>query len=707
MTSAGAIIPGSSSDRRAANHILFRSYYVLALTFLIGTILSIALFQFIIRNNMRELQREFKDNIAQQSALLNKERRSFSQFLEDVQSFFAASEKVTREEFLYFTNFVLSQNKVILMAWVPAENIGAAARPSYMSYRMENSATADMLFNTEAIQKAIREAKEEPVFETSSVFPFQLSESEGSEPLIGLAVPTYPYLWHDGTEGLKQATGFIIAIFRIKPFVTEMESIGQDGYKNYYVYLSGRNSESKQLVFQHPESAPAAPALKSGDINGLFPIVGIITTTIGSRELNIAVTPSSHFLSRAADLTAWIVLLLGLVLTAAIAVFLQFILARNLQIRETVHRRTRELRHSEERQEAILKNIADGVLTMDAEGTIGMFNPACEHMFGYSETDVAGKNIRMLISEPGGADIGKFPEESSMLVIANEKKARRADGSEFLTEMSVGLIEDHDMPHQYVGVIRDITARKEIEDDLKNINQALDDFVYIVSHDLREPLRSIQNFSAILMEDCGESLDEEGKEHLETLGKVSVRMQEQLESLLHYSRASHKDFALENVSVKDVVEEVIQLLSALIQDQRAHIAIKCETTMVRCDRSCLVEVFTNLIQNAVKYRKDSEDPVIEVGCLSDVRDLPDPPEEIVGPVLYVRDNGIGIREEHTKIIFKMFKRLHARGQYGGGTGSGLAIVRKLVERHGGVIWVDSRPGEGSVFYFTMQDGARP
>jgi signal transduction histidine kinase len=220
-------------------------------------------------------------------------------------------------------------------------------------------------------------------------------------------------------------------------------------------------------------------------------------------------------------------------------------------------------------------------------------------------------------------------------------------------------------------------------------NQELDEFAHIASHDLKEPLRGLANYSQFLLEDYGPQLDEEGRRKLETLIHLSRRMSELVNSLHQYSRLGRVELAVEPTDLNLVVARVLDGLRITLEEKRVEIRIPRPLPTVACDRIRVGEIFHNLITNAVKYN-DKPKPWVEIGFASST------PE-----VFFVRDNGIGIRERHLQAIFKMFKRLHGRDQYGGGTGVGLTIARRIVERHGGRIWAESVHGEGTTFYFTL------
>ena len=232
-------------------------------------------------------------------------------------------------------------------------------------------------------------------------------------------------------------------------------------------------------------------------------------------------------------------------------------------------------------------------------------------------------------------------------------------------------------------------------DELQQSNRELDDFAYIASHDLKEPLRGIHNYSMFLLEDYADKLDAEGKSKLETLMRLTRRMEVLIDSLLQYSRLGRIDLTMELVDLNELLAEVLENLDVNLKAEQAEVIVPRPLPRVVCDRVQVGEIFHNLIVNGVKYN-DSQRKRIEIGYRDGVSGAP--------PVLYVRDNGIGIPDKHYEAIFRIFKRLHARDKYGGGTGAGLTIVKKIVERHNGSIRVESAPGEGTTFCFTLAKG---
>lgn len=221
-------------------------------------------------------------------------------------------------------------------------------------------------------------------------------------------------------------------------------------------------------------------------------------------------------------------------------------------------------------------------------------------------------------------------------------------------------------------------------------NKELDDFTYIVSHDLKEPLRGVKAFTKLLMEEYVDKLDDEGKEHLKTISESSSRMTCLIEDLLNLSRIGRIRHMEPNVDLNEVLSDVKKNLQYSLEEKNVDLKITEDFPKVMCDRIRVSEVFSNLISNAVKYSKKDIRPVILLGY-ADKGDFYE---------FYVKDNGIGIEKQYHDKVFQIFQRLHAKGEYEG-TGAGLTIVKKIVENHGGKIWLDSEPDKGAAFYFTI------
>ncbi len=230
---------------------------------------------------------------------------------------------------------------------------------------------------------------------------------------------------------------------------------------------------------------------------------------------------------------------------------------------------------------------------------------------------------------------------------------------------------------------------------LEQSNRELDDFAYVASHDLKEPLRGIHNYAAMVSEDyVGAPLDASGVARLDTIRRLTKRLDGLIDSLLDHSRVNRLALEVVEVDAQEALEDALDRLSASIAERNAVVRVPRRLPTVRADRERVVEVLANLVSNAVKY--GGETPEVEVGYL----DAP-PGSAVAPPTFYVRDRGIGIEPRHHAAVFRLFKRLHPRDAYGGGSGAGLTIVQKVIERHGGRIWLESTPGQGTTFFFTL------
>ncbi|MBG8552705.1 ATP-binding protein [Hymenobacter guriensis] len=245
------------------------------------------------------------------------------------------------------------------------------------------------------------------------------------------------------------------------------------------------------------------------------------------------------------------------------------------------------------------------------------------------------------------------------------------------------------------------TMLSRLNAELARSNDELDSFAYVASHDLKEPLRGIHNYSLFLLEDYAEQLDAEGVSKLQTLVRLSQRMEALIESLLQLSRVGRMELTVTETDLNEVLAEVLDLLHPRLEQTQTTVAVRGSLPRMCLDPVRIREVFNNLLTNAMKYNDKPEKQVI-VGM------APAGTESPLGPVdaedfhvFYVRDNGIGIDARHFESIFKLFKRLHAPEKFGGGTGAGLAIVKKMIEKHHGQLWVDSVLGQGTTFYFTL------
>lgn len=240
------------------------------------------------------------------------------------------------------------------------------------------------------------------------------------------------------------------------------------------------------------------------------------------------------------------------------------------------------------------------------------------------------------------------------------------------------------------------TKLAQADAELARANKAFEDFTYIVSHDLKAPARGITNFASFLMEDYQDKLGEEGKKQLQTLITLSERMTALLDALVLYSRAGRVILVLAKNSIAEIIQSQVNLLHPFLSSHHAEVIVANNMPTIVCDRSAVETVFKNLLTNAVKFNK-ADNKKIEINYKED-NDF---------HVFSLKDNGIGIPQEQYEQIFKIFRRLNGHEEYEGGSGAGITIAEKLIERHQGKIWLESVVGEGTCFYFSVSKSLVP
>lgn len=372
-----------------------------------------------------------------------------------------------------------------------------------------------------------------------------------------------------------------------------------------------------------------------------------------------------------------------------------------------------ELRHSEKLTRLILENSYDAFWAIDSAGEIIGWNAMAELTFGFKRSEVIGKTLADTIVIPRYLDTHlELMEEmlttghSRILNRRSEIFMRRKDGSEVPVELVVFKVELGDS-RTFCAFAHDITERKQIQERTQQLNEELErrvnertaelvrsnaelqQFAKIASHDLQEPLRSIEGYTTLLAKRYKGKLDKDFDEFVDFILDGVSRMVQLIQAVLTHSRIGATDLKpVEMVDMTEVVATVKNNLSALIAENSAHIEFG-ELPNVVANKSEMLQLFQNLIGNAIKYRGE-KDPVIKIAAEENVHEW----------VFSVEDNGIGIDPKYSEKIFDMFARLHGKTQYSG-TGIGLAICKKIVETHGGRIWVQSEPGHGSIFLFTL------
>jgi PAS domain S-box-containing protein len=356
---------------------------------------------------------------------------------------------------------------------------------------------------------------------------------------------------------------------------------------------------------------------------------------------------------------------------------------------------------------AIVESSDDAIIGKNLEGIITSWNPAAERIFGYTADEVIGQPVTIIV----------LPEHQAQekVILEQLKRGERIDHYETVRvakdgrkiQLSVTISPIYNDKGEIIGasnISRDITLQKETEAKLKEQaeilvrnNRELADIAYIASHDLKEPLRGIIMKASFLLEDYGSKLDEDGVNELKSLVALSHRSYQLINDLLNISRVGKSPVQLEEIDPNEIIADITQTLEVTLKERHAKVIIVKKLPRILADRKTVAETFRNLIVNAVTYNNKPE-PRIEIGYLPEKESR----EKLEKDVFYVKDNGIGIDLKFQDEVFRLFKRMETSKTYNPhGTGMGLTLVKKMIEKCDGHIWFESELGKGSTFYFSL------
>lgn len=346
------------------------------------------------------------------------------------------------------------------------------------------------------------------------------------------------------------------------------------------------------------------------------------------------------------------------------------------------------VRDSEARMRAIVDTAADAIITMHGSGVIERVNPRTEQLFGYSGEMLVGKSIAVLM--PALTQV--LSEAELAGGSRRELTANRADGSRFPVELSLSEFQ-LGAGRMFAVMVRDITERKESEErqralmqGITTANEELTNFAYVVSHDLKAPLRGIASLADWLSQDYTDKFDAQGREHIRLLIRRAHRMSSLIDGILEYSRAGRIKETSMLLDMNGLMREIVDLLAP---PSNIQILVATPLPTLIADKTRIQQVLQNLLSNSIKYM-DKAAGQVRVDCVDQ--------EDVL--LFSVTDNGPGIEHRHFERIFQLFQTLTPRDQLES-TGVGLALVKKIVEMYGGRVWVESEVGIGSTFFFTL------
>ena len=379
----------------------------------------------------------------------------------------------------------------------------------------------------------------------------------------------------------------------------------------------------------------------------------------------------------------------GILVTAAI---------RNISVRRDAEK---HLAQMEAKYRGLLEAAPDAMVVVNKHGEIVLLNLQAEEQFGYHRDELVGQKVTNIIpvgfAERLVADGTRTAAEALAQQIGTgiELIGHRKDGSEFPIEIMLSPLES-DEGILVTAAIRDISARKSAESalqrkiqELNRSNEELEQFAYLASHDLQEPLRMVASYTQLLSRRYKGKLDSDADDFIAFAVDGAARMQRLIHDLLAYSRVGTKGQQMRETSSEEALRQALMNLGGAIEDSGAQVTHD-PLPIVVADEIQLVQVFQNLVGNAIKYQRPGV-PQVHISAARNGGKT---------WIFSVQDNGLGIEPRYFDKIFGMFQRLHKRDEFSG-TGIGLAICKKIVERHGGNIWVESQPGRGSTFRFAL------
>ncbi len=490
----------------------------------------------------------------------------------------------------------------------------------------------------------------------------------------------------------------------------------QDGEPDYRLvgiaYFEVRAAEWMQFVDREPRTAlrvqlydgdnedPAQRLYADGNAAAPNALRRARALDLAGRRWYLVVESTPEFFAATHSSTPLSVLVVGLVLSLLLFSIAWLLTGLRARAERLTARRTIELQRSQLAFRALTDTANDPIIAAGSDGCMRYANPAAARCFGYAAETLQQQPLTRLMPERYRAahaeGMARLRAGGEPRVVGRtvELAGLRSDGSEFPMEISIAHWHDDEGIH-FTAILRDITRRREAEQaleaqrqELARSNADLEQFAYVASHDLQEPLRMVASYVQLLARRYKGKLDADADDFIGFAVDGALRMQRLIDDLLTYSRIATRPVEAREVAAVDCVQAALRNLAARVQETRADIRVGTLPT-VRVDPMQLVQLFQNLVGNALKFCGD-ETPQVTV----------DAEREQDHWHFRVRDNGIGLDPQYAERIFVIFQRLHTRQQYGG-TGIGLAICKKIVERAGGRIWVESSPGAGATFHFTL------
>lgn len=663
--------------------------------------------------------------------------------LQTIASFYASSPEVSRRSFHVFTEpMFLIHPGIQALEWIP--RVPQNERDAYEQAARQDGCQGFQFTQSDLRGGMVREGSRaeyfpvyymEPYKTNKEAFGFDVASSpmryaalaeardtgdavatrgirlvQEKKSQFGLLIflPIYTRIVpHESIEQRRQTLrGYALAVFRVGDVVrSALQGTPLNGIR--IRLYDAAPFQTGQLLFdsqwrdgaRHPSGTAASQPRAA--------LQRITSFQMARRSWKLEFLLPQSYLDAHRSWEAWGFLTASLLFTGVLGVLLLVITGRAERTEELVRQRTTEIVERDGRLRAVVQSATDGIVTGNSDGIIVDFNRGAELIFGYSVQELLGRPLTVLMPErfhdAHNRGMARYLATGEARIMGRRAEfvGRRKDGREFPLEMSLSTWKTS-QGRFFTGILRDISERKEAETrlsrqakDLERSNADLSQFAHIASHDLQEPLRMVGNYTQLLARKYKGRLDADADEFINFAVDGVTRMQTLIHDLLSYSQVATQGKSFQAVDSAKAFDHALCNLEIAIEESGATVT-HGQLPVVIADGSQLTQLFQNLVGNAIKYRY-KEPPCIHAAARGNGAEW----------IFSLRDNGIGIDPHYAEKIFVIFQRLHSRREYAG-TGIGLSICKKIVERHGGKIWVESEPGKGATFFFTLpykgQDG---
>lgn len=690
--------------------------------------LIIFAFSYTRKSEMDSIKSNFREMSLYEFENLEKKMEIYKEILELSGGFYSASNFVDRNEFSLFSNSVIhNHNEIKAIGWVPYiknsdknEMEKLAWEDGYKNFHLNNENQLYYLpiyyvepyqkninifsldlYNIKPAVAAIHDAMDSGNQISSKSIKIQYGDTEKN--VLFIFKPVYQHNISIETIGdrRKYITGFTFIMFVVDDLLEDFVDSLKTKLVDVYVY--DNYIQGDEAILYGAENK-----------NALF--LDKLALEVSGRQWTVEFTPSHSFLGMR-RWQAWSVIIGGLLFSALLQAFLLIMSARSETIKKIVYERTAELEDSETKHRAVLDNAAEGLITIDTDGIIKSFNPACEKIFGYRAGEAIGQNINLLMvgqdKENHDKYLSDYKKTGKINIIGKGREvfARRKDGFVFPAELSVSEIRLTNTTF-YSGIIRDISERKAAEAKLAKYTSELEEardkaeestrlkseFLANMSHEIRTPMNGVIGMTSLLMDT---NLNAEQKSYAQTVLSSANLLLEIINDILDLSKieAGKLDMELLPFDLQTLVEDTAEIVSFKCIDKKLDVLIDYPNDVPRYvvgDSGRVRQIILNLLSNAIKFTEEGYVLIsVKVDGVDD--------NGMLKFRFEVEDTGCGIPEDKFSIIFNKFDQAdQSTTRKYGGTGLGLAICKQLTEMMGGNIGVRSKIGQGTTFWFNIE-----